>query len=156
MIPVVSPGTELEVGPGVGVSSVSLPAGWLTMAADAAEAARAESKACKTPARKVTEIRRMPRIMSGWGRRAGFMFQPSITETCVHPPERSIKNQKNPLGKRCFFNGGEGGIRIPSPIEAVKKSLSTLKKASKIMATGDNVCKTSSWIYLKRNGNKKS
>jgi hypothetical protein len=54
------------------------------------------------------------------------------------------KNQKHPWEEVFLFNGGEGGIRIPSPYELVKKTLSTLKKASKIMATGDNVCKTSS------------
>ena len=46
-------------------------------------------------------------------------------------------------------------IYILAPDELVKKSLSTLKKASKITATGDNICKTSSWKYLKGNGNKK-
>jgi len=102
MIPVVSPGTELEVGPGVGVSSVSFPAGWLTMAAGAAEAARAVLKACKTPARKVTETRIILRIMRVWGMWAGFMFRPSITETCVHAPERSTKTKNTP-GKRCFY-----------------------------------------------------
>jgi hypothetical protein len=88
---------------------------------------------------------------------AGRFHVPAKYNRNLRSSTRKIdKKPKNPLGKRCFFNGGEGGIRIPSPIEAVKKSLSTLKKASKIMATGDNVCKTSSWIYLKRNGNKKS
>jgi hypothetical protein len=40
-------------------------------------------------------------------------------------------------------------------MELVKKSLSTLKKASKIEATGDNVCKIGSSMHAKRNHCKK-
>jgi hypothetical protein len=59
-----------------------------------------------------------------------------------------LKRRKSLLGARPPGGGG-------TPYELVKKSLSTLKKASKITATGDNICKTSSWKYLKGNGNKK-
>ena len=80
-MPVVSPETETRVGAGVGVSFFSLLFWCLVMAAaDVEEAARAEPKACKTPARKVTATRKILTIISERGMWAGFMCLPSITE----------------------------------------------------------------------------
>ena len=86
IIPVVSPETGTGVGTGVGVSSVSFSTWWLALAANVAEAARALSKACKTPARNVMAIRKIPKIMRALGMWTGFMFLPSITETYPRVP----------------------------------------------------------------------
>ena len=86
MIPVVSPETETGVGEGVGVRSVSFPVWWLALAAGVAEAARAVSETCKTPARKVTATRKRLKKMRVCEMWAGFMFLPSITETCLCAP----------------------------------------------------------------------
>jgi hypothetical protein len=88
-MPVVSPETETRVGTGVGVSFVPLPFWWRAMAADAGEAARAEPKACKTPARKVIATRKILKIISKRGMWAGFMFLPSITETRLGVPAQA-------------------------------------------------------------------
>jgi hypothetical protein len=68
---------------------------------------------------------------------------PIFFANCPRNEKRKTLEKKNPFPSRS------------TPDKAVKKSLSTLKKASKITATGDNICKTSLWKYLKRNGNKK-
>ena len=58
IIPVVSPETETPAGTGTGVISVSFSVWALIVAVGVAEAAaRAEPKACKVPARKVTATR---------------------------------------------------------------------------------------------------
>jgi len=90
MIPVVSPETETEVGAGVGVSLDIFPTWRLALAAGVAEAARAVSKACKTPVMKVTATRRRLKIRSVRGRWAGFMFSPSITETCLCALDKTV------------------------------------------------------------------
>ena len=115
MMPVVSPETETLVGRGVGVAVDSFLTACLAMAAGAAEAARAVSKACKTPARNMPPIRRMVRRMSMRGMWTGFMFGPSITETCFYAGAQADQMQtKTPLAKGCF-PGGEGGIRTREP-----------------------------------------
>jgi hypothetical protein len=94
IMPVVSPETETRVGEGVGVGTISFSTWWLVRIDGVAEAARAESNACKTPARKITATRKILRIRSEWGTWGGFMFLPSITETCLCAAGEI--NQKHP------------------------------------------------------------
>src|ERR1700690_1927095 len=105
MMPVVSPGTETGIGVGVGVRTIPFSSRPLAIIAGVTEAARAESKACKTPVRKVKATRKILRIMSKWGTWGGFMFLPSITETCrcaldkiTAIPNKS-KQKNTPLGR---------------------------------------------------------
>jgi hypothetical protein len=87
VIPVVSPDTETVVGVGVGVGSVSFATVWAAMAGGVAGAARAVSKACRTPTKKVMVTRKRLRIISVRGMWTGFMFPPSISETCLPAPD---------------------------------------------------------------------
>ena len=73
------------------------------------------------------------------------MFRPSITETCVHAPEKSTKNQKHPLG-RCFF-GGEGGIRTREPLWVTRFPSVRAKPATQpLRLSGANYTRESSGV----------